>query len=374
MEVVSRKLKGAMVGYGFIGAGGHAPCYRDPESGFVLEAVADVTPARLALARADFPGVRVYATWNELLEKEKSLDFVDIAAPPVDHAPIALAGLARGLHVLCEKPLAWSLPQAREMLAAARAARRVLFPCHNYRYAQVVRAVGETLAEGHLGPVSALTLSTFRNTHAKGVPEWNTHWRRDRKISGGGIAMDHGSHTLYLAFDWLQSYPTSVTAKIVNREPARYDTEDNVSAVLTFPNGLAHCHLSWTAGMRKVIYTVQGSRGGLMVNDDELEIDLQRPTSGPEVAQGAVRWEVEKRSIASHWMNAGHPSWFGSVFAEFGGAIERSDFVSRTTLESYRCLEAIDGIYRSAGEGGREVALNGSPSGPAFGSPFDSVG
>jgi predicted dehydrogenase len=231
----------------------------------------------------------------------------------------------------------------------------------------VVRAVGETLAEGRLGTVGALTLSTFRNTHAKGVPEWNTDWRRDRRISGGGIAMDHGSHTLYLAFDWLQSYPTSVSAKITNSQPARYDTEDNVTAVLTFPNGLAHCYLSWTAGMRKVIYTVQGSRGGLMVNDDELEIDLQHRTAGPEVAQGAVRWEVEKRSIASHWMNAGHSSWFGDVFREFRGAIERGEFVSRATLESYRCREAIDGIYRSAAEGGREVALIGPVVGPTFG-------
>ncbi len=324
MEAV-RQLKGALIGYGFIGSLGHAPCYRDPATGFLLEAVADVAPARLARARAEFPRVRMYSTWQELLDREEGLDFVDIAAPPVDHAPIALAALARGLHVLCEKPLAWSLAQAREMLAAAKAAGRVLFPCHNYRYAPVVRAVGETLTGGRLGTIGALTLSTFRNTHARGVREWNTHWRRDRKISGGGIAMDHGSHSFYLAFDWLRSHPTSVTARILNSQPARYDTEDNLTAVLTFPSGLAHCHLSWTAGMRKVLYTVQGSRGGLLVNDDELEIDLQR---GPGVTDDAIGWEVEKRSIASQWMDASHAAWFGSVFAEFRSAIERDDFVS----------------------------------------------
>jgi predicted dehydrogenase len=362
MEGVSaRGLRGVLIGYGFIGQRGHAPCYRDPDSGFVLEAIADVTPARLELARTEFPGVRTYSTWAEMFERERDLDFVDICAPPVDHGPIALAAFAKGLHVLCEKPLAWSLPQAREMLAGARAARRVLFPCHNYLHAPVVRAVGAALAEGKVGTIGSLTLDTFRNTHAKGVPEWNTNWRRERSISGGGIAMDHGSHTLYLAFDWLRSYPTSVSARIFNSQPGRYDTEDDVAAVFTFPSGLAHCHLTWTAGMRKVVYTVQGSRGGLLVNDDELEIDLQRETSGPDVAQGAVRWEIEKRSIASHWMDAGHTAWFGRVFEDFRRAIVANDFVSKTSLEGYRCIEGIDGIYRSAAQGGREVALMGPP-------------
>jgi len=356
-------LRGALVGYGFIGERGHAPQYRSPDSGVTLEAIADVTPARLALARAAFPNARVYARWQDLLERERDLDFVDVAVPPVDHAPVSLAALARGLHVLCEKPLAWSLPQAREMLAAARTAQRVLFPCHNYRHAPVVREVGAVLAEGKLGTVGSLTLDTFRNTHAKGVTEWSPHWRRDRAISGGGIAMDHGSHTLYLTFDWLGSHPTSVSARIFNSQPSRFDTEDSVAAVFTFPNGLAHCRLSWTAGMRKVVYTVQGSRGGLIVNDDELELDLQRETSGPDVAQGAVRWETEKRAIASDWMDAGHPGWFAGVFAGFRRAIAEGRFVSRDTLESYRCLEAIDGIYRSAAQGGREVALTGAPGG-----------
>ena len=58
-----------------------------------------------------------------------------------------------------------------------------------------------------------MTLQTFRNTHAKGVSEWRPNWRRERKYSGGGIAMDHGSHTFYLAFEWLKSYPTSISAR-----------------------------------------------------------------------------------------------------------------------------------------------------------------
>jgi len=66
---MSPPLRGALVGYGFIGSRGHAPCYRDPDSGFLLEAVADVTPARLALARTEFPRARLYSTWQELQER-----------------------------------------------------------------------------------------------------------------------------------------------------------------------------------------------------------------------------------------------------------------------------------------------------------------
>ena len=63
---------------------------------------------------------------------------------------------------------------------------------------------------GVIGRVRLVTLQTFRTTHARrnryGAPDW----RRERRWSGGGIAMDHGSHTCsYLAFDWLKSYPTA---------------------------------------------------------------------------------------------------------------------------------------------------------------------
>ncbi len=197
-----------------------------------------------------------------LAAEANSLDFVDISTPPCDHAAIAHLALDAGLHVLCEKPLTTTVGEARSLLEHARRAKRVLFPCHNYKHAPVVKAIREAIGSGRIGRVRSVTLSTFRNTHAKGVPEWNTDWRRQRRYSGGGIAMDHGSHSFYLAFEWMGSYPSAVTAKMSNLEPNRWDTEDNFSAVLTFPTGLAHAHLSWTAGVRKVIYSVQGERGG----------------------------------------------------------------------------------------------------------------
>ncbi len=363
-----RKLRGALVGYGFIGAKGHVPAYRRRDD-VALVAVADLCPARLELARTELPGVTCYPSAEALLAAERELDFIDVATPPCDHAAIAHAAFDRGLHVLCEKPLTTTVEEAGALLAHAVRARRALFPCHNYKHAPVVAAIREIIASGRIGRVRSVTLETFRNTHAKGVTEWNTHWRRHRRWSGGGIAMDHGSHTFYLTFDWMGAWPTAVTAKMSNLEPEKWDTEDSFSAVLTFPGGAAHAHLTWTAGVRKVIYTVQGERGAITVDDDELQLAVMRATQGPDVAQGAVTWDVERRTIASDWMDASHTTWFNAMFDRFREAIDREAWAGEEARDAYRCVEIINEAYRSSADGCRERPLSGPPAAPGAGRP-----
>ncbi len=356
-----KKLRGAVIGYGFISGKGHIPAYlARAKAGNDVEivAVADICEERRAAALKALPGVRVYTDYETLLAKEKgNLDFVDISTPPCDHARIAHAAFDAGLHVLCEKPLTPTLEEARSMLEHAQRAKRVIFPCHNYKHAPVVKTIREIIDSGKIGKVRSLTLSTYRNTHAKGVTEWKTHWRREKKYSGGGIAMDHGSHTFYLTFDWLSSFPTAVTAKMTNLEPQKYDTEDNFSCVLTFPTGIAHAHLTWTAGVRKVIYTVQGETGAITVDDDDLQLAVMEKTGGPDVAQGAVKWNVEKRTIQSDWMDASHVTWFNSMFDQFKTCIEKGEWVGKEAKESYLCIQLITTAYKSANDGCRELPL-----------------
>ena len=355
------KLRGAVIGYGFISGKGHIPAYLErarEKNDVEITCIADICEERRLLAQKTLPHVRVYENYIDLLENEgKNLDFVDISTPPSDHAVIAHAALDRGLHVLCEKPLTPTLVEARALLNHAREAKRVIFPCHNYKHAPVVTAIRELIASDRIGKVRSITLNTYRNTHAKGVTEWNTHWRREKKWSGGGIAMDHGSHTFYLTFDWMGEYPTAVTAKMSTLDADRYDTEDNFSAVLSFPSGTAHAYLSWTAGVRKVIYTIQGERGAITVDDDDLQLSLMEKTGGPDVAQGAVAWRTEKRSIASHWMDASHVSWFNSLFDQFKEAIQNHDYVGKEAREAFLCVQLITTAYRSAAEGCRELPL-----------------
>jgi len=359
-------LRGAIIGYGFIMEKGHAAGYaqraregRDVE----IVAVADISEKRRAVAQDHLPGVRVYEDHASLLAGERGkLDFVDIAVPPADHAAVAHAALDQGLHVLCEKPLATSIDEARSMLRHAAEAGRVLYPCHNYKHAPVIKTVRSALEAGKIGKVHLVTLQTFRNTHARGVSEWRPNWRRERKYSGGGIAMDHGSHTFYLAFEWLKSYPTSISARATAMAP--FDTEDDFSCSLKFPTGVASAHLSWTAGVRKVIYTIHGDRGAIRVEDDAIEIASLLPSEGKRGdGDGAgAKWSFDRKEISSDWMDSSHVTWFNSLFDEFKGAMDRGDFVGKEAREAFLCVQLIATAYASAREGCRELPLGGPSS------------
>ena len=356
-----KKLRGAVIGYGFIMDKGHAAAYRlrpDVE----IAAIADIAADRRAAAAAAWPEARIYDDHEALLAAETvgdgRLDFVDIATPPSDHAAVAHAALDAGLHVLCEKPLAASIDEARAMLRHANRARRVLYPCHNYKHAPVIKAVRRVIEAGRIGKVHLVTLQTFRDTHAKGVPGWRTDWRRERRYSGGGIAMDHGSHTFYLAFEWLRAYPTAITARAVTMGP--FDTEDDFSCSLRFPTGVASAHLSWNAGVRKVMYTVHGERGAIRVEDDDIEVAVRERTPGPAGGDGGpTSWRFEREAISSDWMDSSHVTWFNSLFDDFRGAIDRNEFVGREAEEAFLCVQLISTAYASARDGSKELPLAG---------------
>jgi predicted dehydrogenase len=350
-------LKGALVGYGFIAEHGHFPAYAMAlQSGTPLEivAVADVSAERLARARATNPRLRMYGHHRALFERERELDFVDVTMPPYAHAEIAHAAFDRGLHVFCEKPMATTSREAASMMAHAERAERVLFPSHNYKHAPVVKTVRAALDAGLIGDVHLVTLQTFRATHAKGVSEWNPDWRRERRYSGGGIAMDHGSHTFYLAFDWLGGFPTAITAKASTL--GAYDTEDDLSCTLTFPSGVASAHLTWNAGVRKVIYSIHGTGGAIRVEDDDIEISTTR-----RGIDGRIAWDVQKTRVASDWMDASHVHWFRSVLEGFAVSIDRREYVGKDAIESYHCVELIEAAYESSRLGSLEIAL-GTPA------------
>ena len=370
-------LRGAVIGYGFIAERGHVPAYAMPgRARFEIVAVADPCAARRNRAAQALPQAHVYESAEELLSRERGrLDFVDVCAPPSEHARLARLALTHGAHVLCEKPLATRAADAQGLARLARASRRVLYPSHNYKHAPVIRAVREALDAGLVGRVRLVTLQTFRTTHARGVDEWRPHWRRDRRFAGGGIAMDHGSHTFYLAFDWFGEYPTAITAKMTTSANARggaepgaprvFDTEDNFACSMTFPSGSATAHLSWTAGVRKVIYTLHGDLGAIRVEDDDVEVVVRdAATAALRGNGGAV---AERRQIASNWKDASHVGWFRSLFDDFADAIARSDFVSRDTEASARCVELISAAYASALDGCRERPLGGAGQSGAAG-------
>ena len=338
-------MNGAIVGFGVIASTGHAPAFRRMQQHKIV-AVADPVAARLREAERIIPGVRTFGSHEELLAHadQLELDFVDIATPPCYHLEIALAAADRGLHVLCEKPITTSLADARTMLLSARDRGVTIFPCHNYKHAPVVKEMRSAIQSGRMGRIRSATLTTFRTTNAKGTPDWITDWRRVHEYSGGGIVMDHGSHSCYLTFMFFGgSPPRSVSARTYQLEPG-FDTEDNVCATLSFDEGFAQMHLSWTAGVRKVIYALQGSQGAVVVDEDD--------------AQLICGDEATRKTIASRFDDASHTEWFTSMFDHFAEDVAAGRHVTDELKESYWCIATIEAIYRSAARQGSDVAID----------------
>src|SRR5262245_15884236 len=132
------KRLGALIGFGNIAEKGHWPAYAkalasDPTPVEIV-AVMDPSPERRAAAEALKPGVRTYASVEDLFRTEQ-FDFVDICTPPAAHAALALEALRRGAHVLCEKPLVLSAEDYVALNREAVARDRTVFPVHNWAYA-----------------------------------------------------------------------------------------------------------------------------------------------------------------------------------------------------------------------------------------------
>src|SRR4051794_34774830 len=134
---------------------------------------------------------RHVATWEELFEDD-SLDVVSVAVPTFLHAPIAIAALERGLHVLSEKPIARTVEEAEAMVAAARQAGRVLDVAFNHRQRGDIQTLRRVVEAGTLGRVYYAKAWWLRRT---GIPTLGS-WFTSSAQAGGGPLLDIGIHVL----------------------------------------------------------------------------------------------------------------------------------------------------------------------------------
>ena len=186
-------------GYGLIGCGMFGQfCLRQYTSmdGLRPVAAADVQP-EAARAVADRFGVEACDSPETLLERD-DVDIVHIATPPFTHKDIVMAALRAGKHVLCEKPLAIDLDDAREMVEVAREAGRVLALNLIMRYNPISETVKHIIDKRLLGE----PLHGFFENYAKDEPLPPDHWFWQRDKSGG-IFIEHGIHFFDLFAWWL---------------------------------------------------------------------------------------------------------------------------------------------------------------------------
>jgi len=349
------KLRGAIVGYGAAAMRVHLPAFlqRAKDRGDLeLTAIADVCEERRYLATQIAPEARIYTDGEILLESEaENLDFVDIATPTASHFELVRQSLEHGLHVLCESPLTLSSAEVKELGRLATARKRVLFPCHYYRYAPAIKAIRDALFEKPMGEVRGLSLQILRHGHPLGASEWRPDWRREPRFAGQGIGLEEGGQALALLFDWASAFPSSVSAKTFNLEAHRYPIEDNLTATLQFPHGLAQLNLSWTAGANKLGCTVSTEKGIISVEDDHVRIARLRGDSD------SSDWDVERKHVGFTGFESGHASWFQSLLVDFERAVAQEEYEPPQLEAARRALETIEVAYRSAADNGRELTL-----------------
>ncbi|HET9068404.1 MAG TPA: Gfo/Idh/MocA family oxidoreductase [Amaricoccus sp.] len=136
-------LRGGLIGCGFF-AMNHLHAWRDVEGAGIV-ALCDRDPERLARAAEAFGIARTYADAAEMLDGER-LDFVDIATTVATHRPLVELAAGAGAHVICQKPFASSMADARAMVAAADAAGRTLMVHENFRWQSAIRRAREEMA------------------------------------------------------------------------------------------------------------------------------------------------------------------------------------------------------------------------------------
>ena len=159
-------VRGAIIGLGNVAVHGHVPGWRSRRD-VEIAAATDADPSRRAALAEHPPGCRWYDSAEELM-REAAVDFVDICTPPSSHAALIQQALARGLHVLCEKPLVHTPEELSALAEQAAAKNRVLRSVHNWHHAPIVRQARALVREGAIGQLTGATWQTLRMRPARG--------------------------------------------------------------------------------------------------------------------------------------------------------------------------------------------------------------
>jgi predicted dehydrogenase len=324
-------MKGAIVGFGEVARNGHWPAYEASAEAEIV-AVIDRSPDRRALAASLSPRVATFEALDEV-PASLAIDFLDVCTPPALHPGPMLEGLARGWHVLCEKPFlldAATLDLARQRADAAGVA---VLPVHNWKYAPIVRAATAALRAGAIGPLRRVEIETARLKAAPTAEVGVPNWRRDPDLAGGGILMDHGWHSVYLALHWFDRPATFVEASL--HRPDGGGVEDEATLGLAFPGGEAAIRLTWNGDARRNTMRLTGDDGEIVVADDTLHV------------RGAVADTTRfprALSAGSH-----HEDWFAAMLPDVVACFRDPRLARAPFAEAAACLSIIQQAYRSEG-------------------------
>ena len=207
---------------GIVGAGGIAQYYHVPYfqrcKNVRVVAACDVNAIALEQMRSKFGIKKLYHDYRQLLEAE-DLDIISICTSNDMHYPVAMAAIEKGLDIYCEKPLAMTFAQAKEMYEAAKARGIKTGVNFSHRRTPAAQLAREIIASGALGLITYVAA-----VYAAGGTKYAEHpgsWRNIRERAGFGGLGDMGAHIIDMMRWWLDAEITAVTG----RDPALHYRE-----------------------------------------------------------------------------------------------------------------------------------------------------
>jgi predicted dehydrogenase len=256
-----------------------------------LVAICDTSVDALLFMEARLPHVRSTMDAADVLAVD-DLDAVIVATPTTTHYPIALDALEAGKHVLCEKPLAPTVRECEQLIAAAERARRILFVGHTFLFNPAVRRMRELIDAGRIG----------RLLYAHAVRTGLGPIRQDVNV-----LWDLAPHDLSILFFLFGSVPVAVST--TGQSFLRSDVEDVVFAQLRFEGGgIAGLHVSWLDPYKVRRVTAVGDQRMLVFDDVAIDEKLK-------VFDKGASYEAVSRSAR------------GTEFGEYRAIIRDGDIV-----------------------------------------------
>jgi predicted dehydrogenase len=319
-----------------------------------LAAVADVDAAR---AQSVAPaGAHWFSAYQQIVESS-DVEAVIISTPPPSHEEIALAALAAGKHVLCEKPLAPGPDACRRMVEAARRANRALSTGFNHRFFPAVKFLKEVLASGRIGQLDHVRAFAGHT----GLSEFPAPWMYSKDAIGGGALMDVGIHVIdlvgHVLGDVREVYGIA-TGNIWKLDRS----EDNGFALLRGASGkVATLHATWTEwkGYRFFI-EAYGDRGmarayyapmfAMAIYDDVIHHD--RP-SGRRRREFHFYPEIILREKFRGWQTTTALAFQEELqdFVRLAQGAPASSLTLADGFAGFRAVEIANAVYQSSASG-----------------------
>ncbi|GIO83701.1 oxidoreductase [Paenibacillus faecis] len=278
---MSKILKVAIIGCGGIANGKHLPSLaKQPQ--VQMTAFCDIVEERAAKAAQEYgaEGAKVYTDYRKLLE-ETDVDVVHVCTPNDSHAEITVASLESGRHVMCEKPMAKTAEQARQMLDAAKRTGKKLSIAYQNRFRDDSLFLKQVCENGELGDIYFGKALALRR---RAVPTWGVFL--DEEKQGGGPLIDIGTHALDLTLWLMDNYePKSVTGSVFHKlggranaanafgpwDPEQFKVEDSAFGFITMKNGATIVlESSWALNVLdfgEARTLLCGTEGGADMND-----------------------------------------------------------------------------------------------------------